>query len=67
MDTLFEVEGKYPYAGANMVDTFFSGGKLQGHEKERWKDLESNVEERWKTWKSNDGLYTPGEAVDSAI
>ncbi|KAI6762455.1 hypothetical protein HG530_008435 [Fusarium avenaceum] len=60
MDTLFEVEDKYPYAGANMVDTFFSGGKLQDEEKEKWKDLESNVEERWKTWKSNQGLCVPG-------
>ncbi|EWZ79010.1 hypothetical protein FOWG_16788 [Fusarium oxysporum f. sp. lycopersici MN25] len=57
MDTLFEVEEKYPYAGANMVDTFFSGGKLRDYEEKRWENLAKDAEARWKEWK--DGWEQP--------
>ncbi|KAL5592758.1 hypothetical protein FOBRF1_013066 [Fusarium oxysporum] len=67
MDTLVEVEKKYPYAGANMVDTFFPGGKLRDHEKETWNNLERDAKVRWKAWKEsrnnptqqNDGTQAP--------
>jgi len=51
METVFEVKDKYPYAGANMVNIFFSGGKLRDDEKKKWKDLQINVRERWQAWK----------------
>ncbi|KAK5309166.1 hypothetical protein LTR70_010549 [Exophiala xenobiotica] len=53
MDTLVEVEKKYPYAGANMVDTFFPGGKLRGHEERTWNDLAQDAAARWKAWKES--------------
>ncbi|RSL42339.1 hypothetical protein CEP54_015510, partial [Fusarium duplospermum] len=48
MQTLFEVEDKYPYVGANMVDTFFPGGKLRDSEEKRWGKLAEEAEARWK-------------------
>jgi hypothetical protein len=39
MDTLFEVEKKYPHVGINMIETFFPGGKLRDDEKEKWEEL----------------------------
>ncbi|PNP73353.1 hypothetical protein FNYG_13310 [Fusarium nygamai] len=53
MDTLIKVEEKYPYAGTNMVNTFFPGGKLRDHEKTAWNKLENNADERWKMWKES--------------
>ena len=51
MDTLVEVERKYPYTGINMIDTFFPGGKLRDHEQMTWNNLEKDAKERWKAWK----------------
>ncbi|KAF7558116.1 hypothetical protein G7Z17_g199 [Cylindrodendrum hubeiense] len=67
MDTLVEVEKKYPYAGANMIDTFFPGGKLRDHEKTTWDNLKKDTKVRWKAWKEsrdkptkeNDGTQAP--------
>ncbi len=46
MDTLFEVEKRYPSAGSSMVNTFFPGGKLTENEKMQWHDLEKSAKER---------------------
>ncbi|KAH0591661.1 hypothetical protein MHUMG1_10602 [Metarhizium humberi] len=53
MDTLIEVEKNYPYAGANMLDTYFPGGKLRDHERMTWNNLEKDVEARWNSWKES--------------
>ncbi|KAF5263359.1 hypothetical protein FOXYS1_5896 [Fusarium oxysporum] len=53
MDTLVEVEKNYPYAGANMLDTFFPGGKLRDEEKKTWNNLGKDVEARWNSWKES--------------
>lgn len=52
MDTLFQVEDKYPYAGASMLATFFPGDLKEG-EKAKWKDLEATAKERWTSWKAS--------------
>ncbi|RYP29001.1 hypothetical protein DL767_006961 [Monosporascus sp. MG133] len=59
MDTLFEVERKYPYAGANMIETFFPGGKLRDHEEVMWSNLAKDAKARWKAWK--EGRNNPSQ------
>lgn len=51
METLFQVEDKYPYTGASMLATFFPGN-LKDAEKVKWKDLEETAKERWTAWKA---------------
>ncbi|EFX01141.1 hypothetical protein CMQ_6083 [Grosmannia clavigera kw1407] len=53
MDSLFEVEKKYPHAGLSMVGIFFPGGKLRQDEKEKWDALKKNAEEREKDAKES--------------
>ncbi|KAK3177384.1 hypothetical protein K4F52_009822 [Lecanicillium sp. MT-2017a] len=53
METLVEVERKYPYAGANMLGTFFPGGTLKDDEKTTWNNLANSVEARWDLWKES--------------
>ena len=45
MDTLFEVEKKYPGVGRCMLETFFPG-KLRNDEQRKWDKLETSVEEK---------------------
>jgi hypothetical protein len=71
MDTLVEVEKKYPYAGANMIDTFFPRGKLRGHEETTWNNLAKDATARWKAWKErsnnpsqqNDSIQAPQDGA----
>ncbi|KAM3484353.1 hypothetical protein MY3957_010079 [Beauveria namnaoensis] len=51
MDTLIEVEHKYPFVGLNMIPTFFPG-KLKEKEKPHWDALEATAEFRWEEWKA---------------
>ncbi len=62
MDTLIEVEKKYPYAGANMIATFFPGGKLRAHEDTTWKNLAKDAEARWNACK--EGQNNPSQWDD---
>lgn len=62
MDTLVEVERKYPFAGANMIGTFFPGGTLRDHEAMTWKNLADDAKARWKVWK--EGRNNPSQQND---
>ena len=71
MNTLYEVEEKYPHIGRSMVDTFFPG-KLHTHEVTKWENLGATAKERAKALKESqintqgNGRIQPAPTVNGA-
>ncbi|KAK5100976.1 hypothetical protein LTS08_004582 [Lithohypha guttulata] len=51
MDTLYELEEKYPYAGDSLLPVFFPG-QLREVEIRKWEELKRTAQQRFQDWQT---------------